>query len=47
MPQWVTASSGVMRSILFDNGGEFSNSEMREVASMTKAHELHTCTLPS
>eukprot|EP00795_Rhopilema_esculentum_P002321 gene2321-biopygen11363 len=31
---WIGAGWGVMEGIFFDNGGEFNNSEMREVASI-------------
>ena len=31
---WIGAGWGVMEGIIFDNGGEFNNSEMREVASI-------------
>ena len=40
----VAAGWGVMKSVLFDNGGEFSNHEMREVASILN---VETCTTPS
>ena len=38
---WVAAGWGVMKGVLFDNGGEFSNHEMREVASILT---VETCT---
>ena len=41
---WVAAGWGVMKSVLFDNGGEFSNHEIREVASILN---VETCTTPS
>ena len=44
MRYWVAAGWGVMKSVLFDNGGEFSNNEMREVASILN---VETCTTPS
>ena len=31
---WVGAGFGIMKSILTDNGGEFSSNEMREVCSI-------------
>ena len=34
MTHWIGAAFGVMESILTDNGGEFSNEEIREVASI-------------
>ena len=34
MTHWVGAAFGVMEAILTDNGGEFSNEELREVASI-------------
>ena len=39
---WVAAGRGVMKIVLFDNGGEFSNHEMREVATVQAIRNI-TC----
>ena len=44
MRYWVAAGWGVVKSVLFHNGGEFSNHEMREVASILN---IETRTTPS
>ena len=39
---WIAAGWGVMEAILTDNGGEFSNSEIREISSILNIEVLTT-----
>lgn len=41
MTNWIGAGFGVMKSVMTDNGGEFSSDELREVASMLN---IQVCT---
>ena len=42
MQHWVTAGCRGLKSVQFDNGGEFSNSKMREVASISNVETCNT-----
>ena len=42
MVSWVGAGFGIMKSVLTDNGGEFSSDEMREVCSILDVQTLTT-----